>query len=193
MSHLGLVDSVGGVQKDRAYGAAAGVDARQIVSSIRVRLQQVALRVSNSVGSAEGLARCMGAQGRNNCIEIGQKLLAVMLVKGAQHDLVNLDRRRFCATQGAPALIGQPYGVCASILSRSTALNKVLLEHTAHDVSESGTVDASLFDEMRLAQTLVLGHGHEHGELARRQVRGPELALENIACALPCPMQKMNR
>ena len=63
----------------------------------------------------------------------------------------------------------------------------------AHDVGERRAIDARLFDEVRLAQTLVSGNGCKHGILTGRQIVAAHLGLEHVGRTLPGPMQEMDR
>lgn len=145
-----------------------------------------------SFSSADWLKWCDGAQSHDNSIQVAQKLVAIDVVKCGQHDLIDFAGCGFEVAQRAPAFVSQLYCVGASVFACASALQKILLEHSADDVGESRAVDAGLLDEMRLAEALIHGHGYEHGKLAGRQVRSSKFVLKNVACALPCPMQEMN-
>lgn len=149
--------------------------------------------VTGSFRSAIGLRLGRNrAQGLDNRVEAVQKLFAVGVLECAQNDVVDLDRGWFDVAQRAPAVIGQLHGVGTGILTRAAALQQVLLEHPAHDVCECRAVNAGLFDEMRLTQAFITGHGHEHGKLTRRKIGGAQSALEYVARTLSGPMQEMN-
>jgi len=72
------------------------------------------------------------------------------------------------------------------------ALQETFPLHAPHDVGERRAVDARTVDQPGLAQSLVVRHRDEHGELPRRQVAVLHFRMEDISCTLTSSMQKMD-
>ena len=93
----------------------------------------------------------------------------------------------------APPLVGELHRIGARIFPRAAALQQPLPLHAPDDVGERRAVDARALDQPGLAQPLVAGHRDEHGELTRGQVAVLHLGVEDVAGALPCPVQQVDR
>jgi len=96
-----------------------------------------------------------------------------------------------CSREQLPALFRQLDCVGACIFPRAPAMQEPLALQATDDVGERRTVDAGQLYETGLAEPLVTGHHHQHGDLTGRDVTPLHFRLENLVSALSCPMQEM--
>jgi hypothetical protein len=110
--------------------------------------------------------------------------------KGPEHTLINSTRDRVGSGQRPSPFVGELHGVGAGVFLGAAPLQQALALQTPDDIGHRRAIDACAIDQAGLAQTLILRHSHEHGELARGEIGN--FGVEDVGGALASTMQKMD-
>ena len=95
------------------------------------------------------------------------------------------------STQSFSPGSGDLHGVGAAVVAGAAALKVALRHQPRHEIGKRGTVDAGELHQKRLADTIVLLDGVEHGELALGQAGFADLFHINVGGILRGALQQM--